>query len=419
MDILVVGLNHKTAPVDIRETLAFDDNAVSHALLELKERAPNAEVVILSTCNRVELYAAAPEAEKLSNGITQFLADFHKLEPDSFVPHLYHHYDRDAVRHLFAVGCSLDSLVVGEAEILGQVKKAYMLALEEGISGKVLNSLFQRAFGVAKTVRSSSAIGTGRVSVASVAVEFAQKIFSDFSDKTVMIIGAGEMGELTLRHMVDSGISAVIVANRTYEKAVKLADEYDGMAIKYDSFTESMHQADVVISTSGAPHHVIHPKHLPPVLKARRNRPILLIDIAVPRDIHPDVDQIENAYLYNIDDLQKVVAENIDFREKELEHCSSIVEVETDAFMGWLRTLDIDSVIRELRESHHDIRKAELARAFNKMPDMKANDRQEVEYLTERIVNKILNQPTQVLKKEASQGGYKHIEAIKKLFDLK
>jgi glutamyl-tRNA reductase len=420
MDILVVGLNHKTAPVDIRETLAFNDAAVSRALLELRERMPNAEVVILSTCNRVELYAAAPEAEKLSDGITQFLADFHNLNPDSFVPHLYHYYDQDAVRHLFTVGCSLDSLVVGEAEILGQVKKAYMLALEEGISGKILNTLFQRAFGVAKTVRSSSSIGTGRVSVASVAVEFAQKIFTDFSDKTVMIIGAGEMGELTLRHMVDSGISAVIVANRTYEKAVKLADEYDGMAIKYESFTENMHQADVIISTSGAPHHIIHPKHLPPVLKARRNKPLLLIDIAVPRDIHPDVDQVENAYLYNIDDLQKVVAENIEFREKELEHCTTIVGAETDAFMAWLRTLDIDNVIKELRESHHEIREAELARSFNKMPDLNESDRQEVEYLTERIVNKILNQPTQVLKKEASQGGgYKHIEAIKKLFDLK
>jgi glutamyl-tRNA reductase len=420
MDILVVGLNHKTAPVDIRETLAFDDDAVSRALLAFRERMPNAEVVILSTCNRVELYAAAPEAERLSDGITQFLADFHGLKPDSFVPHLYRYYDEDAVRHLFTVGCSLDSLVVGEAEILGQVKKAYMYALEEGLSGKVLNSLFQRAFGVAKAARSSSAIGTGRVSIASVAVEFAQKIFSDFSDKTVMIIGAGEMGELTLRHMVDSGISAVIVANRTYEKAVRLAEEYDGMAIKFESFVENMHQADVIISTSGAPHYIIHPKQLPPVLKARRNRPILLIDIAVPRDIHPDVDQVENAYLYNIDDLQKVVAENIEFREKELEHCTSIVSAETDSFMGWLRTLDIDTLIKELRESHHDIRKAELARSFNKMPDLKESDKQEIEYLTERIVNKILNQPTQVLKREVSEGsGYKHIDAIKKLFDLK
>ncbi len=420
MDILVVGLNHKTAPVDIRETLAFDDQSVPRALIEFRERMPGAEVVILSTCNRVELYIASSEAEKLSDEVTRFLADFHSLNAESFAPHLYHHYDKDAVRHLFTVCSSLDSLVVGEAEILGQAKKAYMLALEEGVSGKALNALFQRAFGTAKNVRSKSSIGSGRVSIASVAVEFAQKIFTDFSDKTVMIIGAGEMGELTLKHMVESGISAVIVANRTYEKAVALADQYDGMAIKYESFTDSMHQADVIISTSGAPHYIIHPKDLPPVLKARRNRPMLLIDIAVPRDIHPDIDNVENAYLYNIDDLDRVVSENIGFREKELEHCAAIVDAETEEFTAWLRTLDRGSVIKGFHESLHEVRKAELVRSLNKMPDLDESSRREIEYLTERIVNKILNRPTQALKEEASRSdGYRLVDAIKQLFDLK
>ena len=420
MDILVVGLNHKTAPVEVRETLAFTEQTVARALMELTGRMPGVEVVILSTCNRVEMYAASSEAEKLSDGIVSFLADFHEISPDRFEPHLYHYYDRDAVRHLFTVGSSLDSLVVGEAEILGQVKKAYMLALEEETSGKVLNNLFQRAFGVAKTVRTSSSIGAGRVSVASVAVEFAQKIFTDFSDKTVMIIGAGEMGELTLKHLVQSGISAVIVANRTYERAVRLADEHDGMAIKYESFVDNMHRADVIISTSGAPHYIIHAKHLARVLKARRNKPILLIDIAVPRDIHPDVDHVENAYLYNIDDLQRVVSDNMAVREKELEHCTSIIEEETDDFMAWLRTLDVGAVVKEFRESFHEIREAELARSLNKLPNLSEDDRREIEYLTERIVNKILNQPTQVLKEEASRhAGYKHLDAIKNLFGLK
>ncbi|NQU07934.1 MAG: glutamyl-tRNA reductase [Candidatus Abyssubacteria bacterium] len=420
MDILVVGLNHKTAPVEVRETLAFTEQTVARALMELKGRMPGAEVVILSTCNRVEMYVASSEAEKLSDGIVSFLAEFHEISPNRFEPHLYHYCDRDAVRHLFTVGSSLDSLVVGEAEILGQVKKAYMLALEEDTSGKVLNNLFQRAFGVAKAVRTSSSIGTGRVSVASVAVEFAQKVFTDFSDKTVMIIGAGEMAELTLKHLVQSGISAVIVANRTYEKAVRLADEHDGMAIMYDSFVDNMHRADVIISTSGAPHYIIHAKHLAQVLKARRNKPILLIDIAVPRDIHPDLDHVENAYLYNIDDLQRVVSENMTVREKELEHCASIIEEETDDFMAWLRALDVGAVVKEFRESLHEIREAELARSLNKLPSLSEDDRREIEYLTERIVNKILNQPTQVLKKEASQHtGYKHLDAIKNLFGLK
>ncbi len=420
MNILTIGLNHKTAPVEVREKLAFSDQTMPRALIEFRERIPDVESAIISTCNRVEIYAAADEVEKRSDDITRFLSSFHRTDTDSFAPHLYHHLDRDAVRHLFTVACSLDSMVVGEAEVLGQVKKAYMFALEEGVTGKVLNNLFQRAFSVAKKVRTSSSIGTQKVSVASVAVEFAQKIFSDFSDKTVMIIGAGEMGELTSKHMVEKGISAVVVANRTYEKAAKLAYEYDGMAIKYESFVDSMHQADIIISTSGAPHHIIFPKHMPKVLRARRNKPLLLIDIAVPRDIHPDVEHIENVYLYNVDDLQKIVNENISFREKELEYCASIIDAETDDFMAWLRTLDVGDVIREFREELHKIRKSELERSLNKMAGLNEENKREIDYLTERIVNKILNQPMQVLKKESSQGaGFRYIEALKNLFGLK
>jgi glutamyl-tRNA reductase len=419
MNILVAGLNHKTAPVEVREKLAFNDQNLPRALIELRARMPGLETTIISTCNRVEIYVAATGAEKLSEDITRFLSDFHDIDPDSFSSHLYHHYDYDAVRHLFTVSSSLDSLVVGEAEILGQVKSAYMFGLQEGVTGKVLNNLFQNAFAAAKKVRTSSSIGRQKVSVASVAVEFAQKIFSDFSDKTVMIIGAGEMGELTLKHIVEKGISAVIVANRTYHKAVDLANEYNGMAIKYESFMDNMHQADVVISTSGAPHYIIFPKQMPQVLRARRNKPMLLIDIAVPRDIHPDLQKVENVYLYDIDDLQKIVSENIGFREKELEHCSKIIEAETENFMAWLKTLDVGDVIREFREELHEIRKTELARSFNKLPEMNDVYRQEIEYLTERIVNKILNHPTQVLKKEASkEARYRYIDALKNLFGL-
>jgi len=420
MDILVIGLNHKTAPVEVREKLAFDDQGLPRALIELKSRIPNLEMTILSTCNRVEIYGAAADVEKCSDEIIHFLSDFHSIAPESFVPHLYHHFDYDAVRHLFTVASSLDSLVVGEAEVLGQAKKAYMFALEEGVTGRVLNNLFQRAFGVAKMIRTSSSIGTQKVSVASVAVEFAQKIFSDFSDKTVMIIGAGEMGELTLKHLVDKGISAVIVANRTYQKAVDLANEYDGTAIDYESFVDSMHQADVVISTSGAPHYIIHPKQMPSVLRARRNKPILLIDIAVPRDIHPDLEKIENIYLYNIDDLQSIVNANITFREKELEYCSTIIEGEVENFIAWLRTLDVGDIIREFREELHEIRKAELARSLNKLPELSDGYKREIEYLTERIVNKILNHPTRVLREETTQDvAFRYIDALKSLFGLK
>ncbi|RJP72035.1 MAG: glutamyl-tRNA reductase [Candidatus Abyssobacteria bacterium SURF_17] len=420
MGILVVGLNHKTAPVEVREKLAFNDRTLPRALIEFRERVPSTEAVILSTCNRVEMYGAASEVERCADDIVRFLADTHSLKSDDFLPHLYRYVDRDAVRHLFTVTCSLDSMVVGEAEVLGQVKRAYMFSLEEGMTGKVLNALFQRAFAVAKNVRTSSSIGERKVSVASVAVEFAEKIFSDFTDKTVMIIGAGEMGELTLRHMVEKGVNTVIVANRTYQKAVELAQQYDGMAITYESFLDNMHRADVVITTSGAPHYIIHAKQLSPVLHARRNKPMLLIDIAVPRDIHPDVENVENVYLYNIDDLEKVVNENLSFREKELEQCAAIIEAETDEFMGWLRAADVGEVIAQFRQALHGIRESELTRTLSKLPELGEREKREIEYLTERIVNKILNEPTQALKQEASGGAeYRYIEALKNLFDLK
>jgi glutamyl-tRNA reductase len=420
MGIIVLGLNHKTAPVEVREKLAFNDKALPRALLDVRERIPGAETVILSTCNRVELYAAASDIEERVDDIIRFIADFHKLAPEEFVPHLYRYHDEDAVRHLFSVACSLDSMVVGEAEVLGQVKRAYMFAAEEGLTGKILNTLFQRAFGVAKNARTCSSIGERKVSVASVAVEFAEKIFRDFSDKAVMIIGAGEMAELTLKSMVEKGVSSVIVVNRTYEKAHELAQQYNGKAVNFESFEDSMHRADVIIGASGAPHYIIFPKHFPQVLRARRNRPMLLIDIAVPRDIHPDVEGIENVYLYNIDDLQKVVNENLSFREKELEQCAAIVGDETDAFMQWMRALDVNAALVHFRESLHAIREGELERSLKKLSRLSERDRREVEYLTERIVNKILNQPTQALKNEASHGaGYKYVEALKALFGLK
>jgi len=420
MSIVVLGLNHKTAPVEVREKLAFNDHVLPRALLELRERLPGVETVILSTCNRVELYLSAADIEGRLDDVIRFIADFHKLRPDVFVPHLYRYHDQDAVRHLLSVACSLDSMVVGEAEVLGQVKKAYMFAVEEDLTGKVLNSLFQRAFGVAKNIRTCSAIGERKVSVASVAVEFAQKIFSDFSDKTVMIIGAGEMAELTLKNMVDRGINSVIVVNRTYEKAVELARQYEGKAINFEAFEDTMHRADIIISTSGAPHYIIFPKHFPQVLRTRRNKPMLLLDIAVPRDIHPDVEGVENVYLYNIDDLQKVVNENLSFREKEMEQCAVLVEAETGKFMQWMRALDVDQAIVEFRERLHTIRETELKRFINKSPELKERDRREIEYLTERIVNKILNEPMHALKNEASHGaGYKYVEALKVLFGLK
>lgn len=419
MSIFVVGLNHKSAPVEIREKLAFNSNNIPTALSLFLQRNQKAEAVILSTCNRVEIYVSSLDGTVKVDDVFSFLADFHKLELDTFSPYMYHNKGDRAVHHLFFVAASLDSMVLGESQILSQVKEAYTTASVQEATGKVLNQLFQQALNVAKIVHTQTAIGKRKVSISSVAVEFAEKIFQDFTGKIVLVVGAGEMCELLIKHLYEEGARTFIVANRTFERAQELADAYHGQAIKYDLLGEYLAKADIIISSTSAPHYVIHANQVKDAIKHRRGNPMFLIDIAVPRDIDPDVAKIDNVYLYNIDDLQSVVNQNIDERTREIEKCQGIIEIEVEHFMAKLEEMKIEPAITLLRDYFHSIGKEELTRLKPKLKNINEGDWEQVVYTIERTINKILHHPAKVAKLEAKNGGgYRYVETIKKLFGI-
>jgi len=419
MNLHTIGLNHKTAPVDIREKLAFSASSIPIALSSFTQSFSSSEAVILSTCNRVEIYGTSPDDCLNKESLLDFFSAFHGLPKEKFSEHMYHYQNLDAVKHLFFVTSSLDSLVVGESQILSQVKEAYMTAASQEATGSILNQLFQRALSVAKDIHTKTNISKGKVSISSVAVEFAVKIFKDFSDKTVFIIGAGEMCELVLKHLVERGTKTAIVANRNYDKAQALADEYQGKAINYDSLEDYLPQADIIISSTSAPHYVIHTEHIKNAIKVRRGNPVLLIDIAVPRDINPEIAKIDNVYLYNIDDLQTVVNQNIDEREKEFTQCQIIINKEVEKFMAWFEELKIGPAIAQLRNHFHKIGEDELERLRPKLENIAHEEWEHIVYSVQRTINKILHKPAKVGKEKAKNGGgYKYVETIKNLFGI-
>ncbi len=419
MSILVVGLNHKSAPVEIREKLAFNTNNISSAFSLFLHRYQSAEAVILSTCNRVEIYVSSLEGAIKVEDVLSFLADFHKIELPSFSPYMYHYKDDRAVHHLFFVTASLDSMVLGESQILSQVKEAYTTASMEEATGKIMNQLFQQALNVSKIVHTRTSIGKRKVSISSVAVEFAEKIFQDFTGKMVLVVGAGEMCELLLKHLYEEGARTIVVANRTFERAQEIANAFQGQAIKYELLGEYLAKADIIISSTSAPHYVIHVDQVKEAIRHRRGNPMFLIDIAVPRDIEPDVANIDNVYLYNIDDLQSVVSQNIDERTREVEKCRAIVEEEVEHFMARLEEMKIEPAIIQLRNHFHTIGKDELDRLKPKLKSIENGDWEQVVYTVERTINKILHHPAKVAKQEAQNGGgYRYVETIKKLFGL-
>ncbi|MDO8141899.1 MAG: glutamyl-tRNA reductase, partial [Candidatus Brocadiales bacterium] len=421
MSILVVGLNHKSAPIEVREKLAFNPNSINTALslFSQKYQDQDAEAVILSTCNRVELYVSSRDGAVKVEDVLSFLADFHKIDVNTFSPYMYHYNDDRAVNHLFFVTASLDSMVLGESQILSQVKEAYTTAAMEEATGKILNQLFQQALNAAKIVHTRTSIGKRKVSISSVAVEFAEKIFQDFTGKIVLVVGAGDMCELLLKHLYEEGSRTFVVANRTFERAQELASEYHGQAIKYELLGEHLEKADIVISSTSAPHYVIHADQVKEAIKHRRGNPMFLIDIAVPRDIEPEVANIDNVYLYNIDDLQSVVSQNIDERNKEVEKCRVLIEEEVEHFMAKLEEMKIEPAITHLRNHFHTIGKEELDRLKPKLKNLDNEDWEQVVYTMERAINKLLHHPAKVAKQEAKNGGgYRYVETIKKLFGI-
>lgn len=419
MNIIVVGLSHHTAPVELREKLAFDVNRIEEPLRELVSLPAIAEGIIVSTCNRVEVYAVTRDIAAGIAQVKRFLAEFHVLPFDVVEPHLYGYHGEQAIRHVFRVTSSLDSMVVGEPQILGQIKAAYGYAAEYKASGLVLNRFLHKAFSVAKRIRTETRIASSAVSISFAAVELAKKIFGDFSDKAVLLVGAGEMGELAAKHFVSAGVRDVLVANRTLERGERLAEEFGGRAIRFDDLIDHLHKADIVLSSTGASHYIIGPKEVAEVLRRRKLRPMFFIDIAVPRDIDPEVNELENIYLYNTDDLQGVVESNLEHRRCEAQKAEEIVDGEIGQFADWLGSLEVVPTIVALRDRFDEVRRAELAKTMAGWKGLAPEEQRRLESLTTAIINKLLHVPINVLKMPG-QGNRTdlYLDALRSLFNL-
>ena len=419
--LLLLGLNHTTAPLELRERLAFNTQQRTAALLRFRERFPNCELVLLSTCNRVEFYIARPVHEKpRAEELIEFLAESHSLPASEFSRHMYQKADVEMVRHLFHVASSLDSMVLGETQILGQVREAYDASTQTAIAGGWLNPLFQRALAAAKQVMHETALTEGRLSVASVAVDYARGIFDRFSDKTVLSIGAGKMAQLVLRHFRDLQPGKLMVCNRDAGKALALAQEFAGQQVPFEKLDEHLVAADIVLTSTGAQHPIITRSQFEGLRKRRRYRPLFIIDIAVPRDVEPSVGQIEGVYLYNLDDLQDVVSKTQSQRKDVIASANAIVNQHVESYVVWNRQRELGPAIRKLHERYHAIAKEELNRTLNKLPNLSEAERDHLEELSRRIVNKLLHDPVHALR-HADQShlpASQYLHALEKLFQL-
>ncbi|MFH1115032.1 MAG: glutamyl-tRNA reductase [Pseudomonadota bacterium] len=417
--VLVVGLNHVTAPVEIREKITFpgdQDGEVTRCLTRIEGVE---EAVIVSTCNRAEIIAVTNDAASAVERLVAAVGEIHGVERRFFQDYLYIEQGGEAVRHVFRVSSSLDSMVVGEPQILGQVKEGYRRAANVNATGPILNRLMHRAFFTAKRVRNETGVGMAAVSVAYVAVELAEKILGDLKDKSVLLIGAGEMAELAARHLVSHVEKPLLVVNRTLETACSLAGRFKGSAAGMDRLEDGLADADVVITSTGSCDALITPQQMKRVMKVRRYRPIFLIDIAIPRDIEPGVNDIDGVYLYNIDDLQSVVEENVGGRRREAMRAETIVAEEVKKFLDWTRTLDSAPVIIALREKLEAIRTAELARINGKLSELTPAEREAVEMITRSIINKIAHDPISFLKKAGTRSkGKTYLDIAQRLFNI-
>jgi len=419
MELLVVGLNHNTAPIQLRECLAFPEDKIEDALSKVHGLSSVKENMIVSTCNRVEVYAATRETERALCDLKEFLSQYHGISLKQFEKNLYTRVGEEAVKHIFRVASSLDSMVLGEPQILGQMKEAYDFSQQVKTSGLILHRLLHRAFHVAKRVRTETKIAISAVSVSSVAVELAEKIFGTLERKTVMLIGAGEMCELAARHLVSGGVENILVTNRTYDRAVSLSQEFRGEAVPFEEMGLGLRRTDIVISATNSPQYLIGHDQVTKVMKDRKQKPIFFIDIADPRDVEPNVGDIENVYLYNIDDLQKVANENIKDREKEAQKAEAIVQDEVAKFVNWYRSLDVTPTIVALRKKFEEIRRKELEKTLSLHPDLSEKERKSLEALTSAIINKILHTPITLLKQTNEEAmADLYLDALHTLFGL-
>jgi glutamyl-tRNA reductase len=414
MPLVVVGINHRTAPVEVRERVVFEPARIPVALRQLRELPEVRETVIVSTCNRTELYCVTDGAGQAELG--DWLQRFHGFG-GSLQHSLYHHDERHAIAHAFAVASGLDSMVLGEPQILGQLKDSYRLAQEAGTTGPVLNRLFQSAFSVAKRVRTETKIGANAVSVASAAVAMARTVFASFDNRTALLVGAGETVALAARHLYADGLRRMIIANRSIDRARELAAEFHGFAIGLDDIPNHLKEADIVIASTAAPHSIITRHMTEQALRARKRRPMFMVDIAVPRDIDADVAELEDVYLFTVDDLQSVVNENLEGRRQAAREAGALIESEVERFSHLLRTRDAAPLIRRLREDADRTRQRTLEQARQMLAHGKSQD-EVLGFLANTLTNRLIHAPSQRLRDAAETGDGDVIETIAEIYRL-
>jgi len=416
MHLTVLGINHRTAPVEIREQVAFTPEQLARALGELTGLEGVHEAAILSTCNRTELYCTREGAD--CEAVTDWLSRFHQLDRECVLPHVYRHLDAEAVRHILRVAAGLDSMILGEPQILGQMKACYQQALASGTIDTLVNRLFQHTFSVAKQIRTDTAIGASPVSVAFAAVSLARQIFDDLENQTALLIGAGETIELAARHLHEQGTGKLIIANRTLERAHDLATRFNGYGIGLDEIPAHLAEADIVISSTGSTEPILDQKMVRNALRSRRHRPVFMVDLAVPRDIAADVVGLDDVYLYTVDDLQQVIEENLRSRQEAALQAEEIIEAQTERFMAWTRSLDAVPTLRAYREYARGLGEAELARAKRLLESGKP-PAEVVEQLTRNLVNKLAHHPSINLRNAIAEGETGLLDAVRTLFRLR
>jgi glutamyl-tRNA reductase len=417
--IINIGMNHETAPVELRECMAKDPEHADKALAMMRESPCIKEGVFLSTCNRVEALFATEQVEEAKDSVIQMLCTLGEIPSERLCSGLFTYEDHEAVRHIFRVASSLDSMVIGEPQILGQIKEAYSNATREKATGVILNRLLHRAFHTAKRVRTETGISDAAVSVSYAAVELAKKIFYDFKGKKVLLIGAGEMAELAARHLLTQGVSAMAVANRTFQKAVEVAQTFRGTPVSFEEIGAQLLEADIVISSTAAPGYVITHDQVKGSMKKRKNRPLFFIDIAVPRDVEPAVNELENVYVYDIDDLKGIIQVNLTQRQEEAVKAERIVEEEVLKFEQWLKTLEVVPTIVSLKEKAESIRQTEVKKSLASLGELSPSQLKSLETLTLSIAEKILNDPILFLKQKADRPlGKTYLDTARRLFRL-
>jgi len=418
-EIILLGLNHKTAPVEIRECLAFSGDETQAALKSLVTQPSINEAVLISTCNRIEVLISTENHRLAVDAAKKFIAGYKKVSIEHFESSLYLHSGDEAVRHIFRVAASLDSMMVGEPQILGQIKEAYRTATESKSSGVILNRLLHKTFFVAKRVRTETGIGDRAVSISYAAIELGKKIFGTLEKKEVLLIGAGEMAELAVEHLLRNRSGRITVANRTFERGLELASRFKGKAVRFEEILDVLSHADIIISSTGSPEFVVTRDQIKSIMRKRRNRPLFFIDIAVPRDIDPVINKINNAYVYDIDDLQEVVDDNIEDRNREATKAERIIDEAVIRFNQWLASLDVVPTIIDIRNKSNELMMAEVAKTLNALGPLSEKEQQAIENMARALVNKILHAPTHFLKQNGCHGDKAvSIDLARKLFDL-